>query len=216
MRLIVRPLALAGLIFTAQLSPLAQGARADEELIRQVFLSYKEAILQRQGQSAVTFVNRPTLDYYARMKAIALEGKEPEVRQLTPMNKIMVLSLRHRVLADDLRGMTPEDVFVHAINQGWIGKNSVLDSDVGQIQVFGKDASAEYVKGGKPTPLKYRFTKEDGKWKIDLTALIPIADHAMSMLIEQEKLDEDKYIISLVEAVSGKKVSPSIWQPPGK
>jgi hypothetical protein len=112
--------------------------------------------------------------------------------------------------------MTPEEVFIYAVNQGWIGKDSVLDSDIGQLQVFGNDASGEYVRGGKPTPLKFRLTKEEGNWKIDLTALTPPADQAISLLIKKEGLDEDAFIVGLVESVSGKKVSPSIWQPPGK
>ena len=212
----IKSLALIALLFTSHVTPSAQGSHSDEELIRQAFLSYKGAILQQLGQAAISLVNKATLQYYARMKAIALEGQEKEVRQLTPMNKIMVLSLRHRVPIADLRAMTPEEVFIYAVNQGWIGKNSVLDSDIGQLQVFGNDASGEYLKGGKHTPLKYRFTREDGKWKLDLTALTPMADQAMSMLIKKEGLDEDTFIISLIESVSGKKVSPSIWLPPVK
>jgi hypothetical protein len=212
----ISSLALVALIFTSQLALSAQEPQSEEELIRHAFVTYRGAILQQQGQSAVRIVNGATVQYYARMKALALEGQEKEVRQLTPMNKLMVLSLRHRVPADDLRAMTPEEAFIHAVNQGWIGKDSVLDSDIGQLQVFGNNASAEYVKSGKPTPLKYRFTKEDEKWKIDLTALMPVADQAMSMLIKKEGLDEDTFIVSLIEAVSGKKVLPSIWQPPGK
>jgi hypothetical protein len=216
MRRTIKTLVTVALIFTSHPVAQAQGAQAEEELVRRAFLTYKGAILQKQGQVAVSLVNRDTLGYYARMKAVALEGQEKEVRRLTPMNKIMVLSLRHRVPTSDLRLMTPEEVFTYAVNQGWIGKNSVLDSDIGRPQVFGDDASAEYVKGGKPTPLKYRFTKEDGKWKIDLTALMPVADQAMSMLIKQEGLDEDTFIVSLIESVSGKKVLPTIWLPPGK
>jgi hypothetical protein len=203
-------------VSTSHLALSAQGSQSEGELIRQAFLTYKAAILQHQGQSAVPLVNRATLQYYAQMKAIALEGQEKEVRQLTPVNKTMVLILRHRVPVGDLRGMTSEELFIHAVNQGWIGKNSVLDSDIGELRVFGNDASAEYVKGGKPTPLKYRFTKEDGKWKIDLTAVMPMADQAMSMLIKKADLDEDTFIISIIESVSGKKVLPTIWQPPGK
>jgi hypothetical protein len=212
----IKPLALVAFIFTSHLACSAQGSQSEAELIRQAFLTYKAAILQQQGQSAVPLVNRATLQYYARMKALALEGQEKEVRQLTPVNKVIVLLLRRRVPVGDLREMTPEELFIHAVNQGWIGKNSVLDSDIGQLQVFGNDASAEYVKSGKSTPLKYRFTKEDGKWKIDLTALMPMGDQAMSMLIKKEGLDEDTFILSLIESVSGKKALPTIWQPPGK
>ena len=209
-------LALVAVLFTSNLSLLAQTSEPEEGLIRRAFLTYKEAILQQQGQSAVSLVNRATVQYYARMRTLALEGQEKEVRQLTPMNKIMVLSLRHRVPIGDLRAMTSEALFTYAVDQGWIGKNSVLDSDIGRLQVVGNDASAEYVKSGTPTPLTYRFTKEDGNWKVDLTALMPVADQAMSMLIKAKGLDEDTFIMDLLESVSGKKVVPSIWQPPGK
>lgn len=104
-------LALIALIFTSNLSLLAQRSEPEEGLIRRAFLMYKEAILQQQGPSALSLVNRATVQYYARMRTLALEGQEKEVRQLTPMNKIMVLSLRHRVPIGDLRAMTPEEVF---------------------------------------------------------------------------------------------------------
>jgi hypothetical protein len=215
MRKAIKSLALVALIFTSQSVLSASGPQSEEELIRQAFVTYKGAILQQQGQAAVRVVNKATVQYYARMKALALEGEEKEVRELTPMNKLMVLSLRHRVSADELRSMTPEEVFSYAVDRGWIGKNSVLDSDIGQLQIFGNDANAEYVKNEKPTPLRYRFTKEDGEWKIDLTALMPVADQAMRMLIKKEGLDEDAFIVSLIESVSGKKALLSIWQPSG-
>jgi hypothetical protein len=149
-----------------------QRSQPDAEQIRGAFGGYKKSILQQDGRSAVSFINRATLDYYARMKTLALAGAVSEVRQLSPMNKLMILSLRHRVPANDLRTMTPEQVFTYAVNEGWIGKSSVLDSDIGQTEIFGNDASAEYLKSGKTTPLTYRFTKEGGAWKIDLTPLI--------------------------------------------
>jgi hypothetical protein len=212
----IKPLALVAFVAMSHLALSAQGSQSEVESIRQTFLSYKAAILQRQGQSALSCVNRSTLQHYARMKALALEGQEKEIRQLTPLNKLIVLLIRHRVPVDDLRGMTSEELFIHGVNQGWIGKDSILDSDIGQLQVFGNDASAEYVMRGNPTQLKFRFTKEDGKWRIDLTALMSMADHAMSMMIKEEGLEEDTLIISVIELVSGKKAPPTIWQPLGK
>ncbi|HEX6731439.1 MAG TPA: hypothetical protein VF074_15550 [Pyrinomonadaceae bacterium] len=206
----------AVITFCLSLGTSAETAQSEEKLVRQTFVDYKSAILQRQGQTAVTLVNQATLDYYARMQGLALEGQEREVRQLTPLNKILVLSLRHRVAIDQLRMMTPNQVFTYAVSQGWIGKNSVLDSEIGGLRILGNDASAEYLKGGQRTSLNYRFTKENGRWKIDLTALTPFADQAMKMLIAKEGLDEDTFVVSLIESVSGKRVLPSIWHPPGK
>jgi hypothetical protein len=38
----------------------------------------------------------------------------------------------------------------------------------------------------------------------------------MTMLIKKEGYDEDSFIVSLIESVSGRKVAPTIWRPPGK
>lgn len=205
------------LIILASVSTLsAQRAPTNQQLIRRAFNGYKAAILRQDGDAAVLLVDRTTLEYYSRMKALALDGSKSEVRQLTPMNKIMVLTLRHRVAVDELRAMTAEALFIYAVNHGWIGKSSVLDTEIGELRVFGADASAEYIKNRVSTSLKFRFKKELGKWKLDLTSLIPIADQAMTMLIEKQGLDEDAFIINLIESVSGKRVSASIWQPPGR
>jgi len=40
-----------------------------------------------------------------------------------------------------------------------------------------------------------------------------MADQAMIMLIKKEGLDEDKFVIGLIESTSGKKVMSSIWAP---
>lgn len=192
-----------------------QTPQPDADQIRGTFGGYKQAILQQQGPSALSLINRSTLDYYARMKTLAMAGAEKDVRHLSPINKMMVLSLRHRMAANELKSMTPEQVFTYAVNDGWIGKNSVLDSDIGQIKISGNDASAEFVKGGKATPLKYRFTKEGASWKIDLTALMPLADEAMRALIKNNGVEEDVFIVALIESVSGRKVPSSIWRPLG-
>ena len=205
------------LIILASLSTLsAQRSQTNQQLIHRAFNAYKAAILRQDGDAAVVLVDRTTLEYYSRMKALALDGSESEVKQLTPMNKIMVLSLRHRVALDELRTMTAEALFIYAVNHGWIGKNSVLDTEIGEPRVFGTDASAEYIKNRVATSLKFRFKKELGKWKLDLTSLIPIADQGMTMLIQKQGFDEDAFIINLIESVSGKRVSASIWQPPGR
>lgn len=209
----IKFLALLTLIFTACYSQTDQKNHFEEEQIRKVFLGYKDAVLQGNGDAAIAYVNKATIVFFAKMQALALKAQEAEVRGLSPMNKMMVLSMRHRIALEDLKTMTPEEIFVYSINQGWVGKNSVLASEIGRLQIFGDNASAEYVKDGKATPIKYRFTKEDGKWKFDLSSVIPPADAAMSILIKKENIDEDEFVITLIESVSGKKVSPSVWQP---
>ena len=193
----------------------ALAADADEDQIRKSFLGYKDAILRQQGEAAVNFVNRATIDYYTRMKELALTGAEPDVRKLTTLDKLMVLSLRHRLSLEELRFKTPEQILAHGVDQGWIGKESVTDSEIGKIEIKGDDASGEYLKGGRAAPMKYRFTKEDGVWKMDLTALFDAGNQAIAMVLKSEGLEEDDFLLGVLGSVSGREVPDSIWQPPG-
>ncbi len=63
------------------------------------------------------------------------------------------------------------------------------------------------------TPLKYTFHREDGRWGLDLTAIMAPADQAFKMMIEQSGGTEDGFVISILESVSGEKVPDSVWEP---
>lgn len=192
-----------------------QEAKSQEEVsaIRQTFAAYKEAILNNKGQEALAEVTQNTVQYYGQMKQFALKAPEAEVRQLSIGNKMMVLLFRHRIPLNSLQGMTSQNLFVHTINQGWTGKSGVIKVDIGKVEISGGHAVAEYVNSGKPTSIRCRFAKEADKWKMDLTSVMALADQTFKQLIKQENMDEDEFVFSLIESVSGKKVSEKIWQP---
>lgn len=192
------------------------GSPADEKAVRDCFTSYKEAILSQRGSEAVERVNQATLDYYERMRGLALSAPEQEVRSLSTSDKMMVLLLRHRLPLDLLRGMNGRELFSYGVNQGWIGKEEVMQADLGTIRVSGDQATAVFIKGGQRTPLNYRFTKEGGQWKLDLTATMAIVNQALKQLIQERGVSEEEFLFEIMEAVTGKKVSPQIWQPPLK
>ena len=203
-------------ILSVVLGNACAGSPAEEKAVRDSFTSYKEAILSQRGSDAVENVNKATIDYYQRTKDLALRAPEQEVRNLSTYDKMMVLLFRHRLPLDLLSGMNGRELFSYGVNRGWIGREDVMESDLGTIRVSGEQASAQFVKAGKPLPLRYQFTKEGGQWKLDLTMLAPQIDLALKELIRQEGLSEEEFLFQTLEAVSGKKVSPQIWQPPLK
>lgn len=192
------------------------GSAADQKGVRDCFTSYRDAILNQRGSEAVEKVNQATLDYYERVRGLALSAPEQEVRNLSTIDKMMVLLLRHRLPLDLLRGMNGRELFSYGVNRGWIGKEDVMEAELGTIRVSGEQASAVYIKGGQRTPLKYQFTKEGGQWKIDLTTIMPAVNQALKQLIQQQGVSEEEFLFDILEAISGEKVSPQIWQPPLK
>ena len=109
--------------------------------------------------------------------------------------------------------MTGESLFVHAVNQGWIGKESVINNDIGDITVSGTHATGVHVSEGKASPFKWVFSLENGKWRLDLTSMMPIGDQALKQVIRESGFSEDEFLTTVLESVSGKKVADTVWDP---
>ena len=109
--------------------------------------------------------------------------------------------------------MTGESLFVYAVNHGWIGKESGINNEVGDIAVSVTHATGVHISEGKVPPFKWVFRLKDGKWRLDLTRIMPIVDQAFKQVINGSGLSEDDFLITLIESVSGKKVADTIWDP---
>ncbi|MDR4505618.1 MAG: hypothetical protein MRK01_12660 [Candidatus Scalindua sp.] len=181
--------------------------------VRGAFDNYKSSILDQDGSKAVQYVSNSTIEYYGKIMKSALTGEEEEVRNLSTIDKMMVILLRHRMDAEVLSHMTAEELFIHSVDKGWIGKDSVINSDIGKITESTDTATAVFINYGKETPLKYQFVKEQEQWKLDLTAVMPLSDQAFKEVIESSNLDEDEYIFKILESISGEKLSEDIWHP---
>ena len=190
-----------------------EGDSQEATFVRTCFEGYKEAILDQDGEAAVALVDGSTLKYYGKMRKLALEGSPTDVRQLSTIDKLMVLILRHRIPLEDLTEMTAESLFVYAVDEGWIGRESVINNELGDIKVSGTNATGVHISAGNESPFKWIFRKENGKWKIDITSIMPIADQAFKQLIQENGLSEDDFLFSILESVSGEKVPDSIWEP---
>ncbi len=188
-------------------------ATEEATAVRASFDGYKQAILDQAGEKSVGFVDRNTLAYYQKMRDLALRGDRETIRALSTVDKLFVLSIRHRISSEEVELMTGESLFVYAVNQGWIGKASVINNEVGDITVSGTHATGVHVSGRKASPFKWVFQMENGKWKLDLTSIMPAADQAFKQVIRQSGLHEDEFLITIIESVSGEKVADTVWDP---
>jgi len=185
----------------------------DPQPIRECFDQYKQAILNQKGEEAVHRVDSSTLRYYALMKDAALNAKEQEVRNMTIVDKLNVLGFRHRIGIGQLQRLSEQELFVFLVDQGWIGREGVADGGLGQISISGNTAEGEFLSRGQKTPLKFSFVKEDGMWRLDLTAQLPMVSQGMKAAISKLGVTEDEFIANMLEIISGKPVTKDIWEP---
>jgi hypothetical protein len=194
---------------------------SERQTIQRCFVTYKQALLDKDGDRAVAQVSKTTLAHYGRMRDLALRADAATVRSHALVDQYLVLVLRQRVGLKVLLPMSDEEVISLAIREGWIGESGLKETSIGTITFKGDRAEAVLVVRGKayttPDVPRFVFAKEQKTWKIDITALLPVAEKFFQDWYEgakeTENISTDTFLINILTLASDKPISPDIWNP---
>ncbi len=183
--------------------------------IRACFAAYKAALVSRDGAAAVEQVSTSTLEYYGQMRELALYAKQAELQKRSLTDQYIVLTLRHRVGLPDLQPMTAADVVRLAIEEGWTGDSEVKTLDLGTVTVDGNQARGNLKMLNEPenSEFAFVFVKEPEGWKLDITKLLFAAEAFLQDWLMTDDTPPAAGLITLLEFVSERQVSPDIWLP---
>lgn len=104
-------------------------------------------------------------------------------------------------------------MFIYAIDNGMVGKNSVINITLGNVTTNGDFSKAEVIVNGQKEPFFFHFYREENAWKIDITHLFPLGNMGLEKMIEDSGEEENNFIINILEVLTGKKPTENIWQP---
>jgi hypothetical protein len=142
-----------------------------------------------------------------------INGDSSAISQLGVMDKLTVFVAKHRIPKEDLVKMTGSDFFIYAVDNGMIGKNSVITTQIGDVKVEGNFANGQMISNGKKTPLYFHFSKENNEWKVDLTSIFPPTNMALKKMLSDKGLSDNDFIFQTLESLTGRKVAKDIWRP---
>ena len=123
-------------------APVASAQTDDAAAIRDLFNRYKAALLSGDGATAARLVDPRPSSTSRRSRASTLNGAEDAVRQRPFVDRLLIVTMRHELPAAELEGMDLEGLLKHAIDAGWIGKQSIMGLGIGEITVNGDEATA--------------------------------------------------------------------------
>ena len=189
------------------------GQTDTKELVRESFNKYKNAILSDKGEDAVNYVDSRTIAYYAKILETSKRADSITVSELGPLDKLMVLSIRHRTSKKDILSFDGKALLIYAIKEGMVGKNSVMNSSIGDVEIDGNFAKGQFITNGQKAPFHFHFYNENNQWKVDLTSVFPIGRIAFQKMIDDSGQDENQYFLMILEMITGKKARNKIWQP---
>lgn len=192
---------------------LTTAQQTEEQQVKKTFDNYKSAILNDKGEEAVEQVDTKTITYYGDILEKVKTADSLKVDKLSLMDKLIVLVVRQRISKDEIMTTNGKQLLVTAIKMGMVGKSSVINNEVGVVKVNGNFASGELLVRGQKTPLAFEFHKENGLWKLDLTAIFPAGEAAFRQMVKQSGEPENEYLLSLIELTTGKEPGLEIWVP---
>lgn len=190
----------------------SESQQKEQEAVQQSFKNYKASILEDNGSQAIKFVDSKTITYYSELLDLILEADSAKVNALNIMDKFQVLTVRARIETEKLRSFDGKQLLEHTIDQGMTSK-SVAGIAIENIIVDGNFAKGQLLTNGKSAPFYFHFYKEEGNWKIDLTSIFKISMTAFNQMIKESGQEENEFIFTLLESVSGRRPDNAIWQP---
>lgn len=185
--------------------------KSQEDLVKESFGNYKSAILNDQGEIAAEFVDSRTIKYYQEMLDYTISADSVAVNKLNIMDKLLVFSIRHRTTKDKILGFDGKKLLIYAIEEGMVGKNSVSNTEIGEVVVDDNFAKGQLVSKGTPFPVYFHFYKEEQSWKIDLTSIFPMAIPAFQQMAQESGQEENEYLFSLLGMLTGEQPTNKIW-----
>lgn len=186
--------------------------KRNELQVRKTFNSYKKAILKDQGEKASYFVDKNTLNYYSDILVKVINSDSTEIDALNILDKLMVLSIRHRVSKEDILNFNGKKLFIYAIENGMVGKGSVRNSEIGEIKFNSETAKGQFIINKIKAPFYYGFNKESNEWKLDLTSIFEVGKNAFKKIQEESEQSENEFLFMILESLTGRAPNDQIWQ----
>ncbi len=190
------------------------GSADDGEAVRTAFSAYRAAVLAGDGAAAAGLLSTSTHQYYGEMQQLALHGDAPTVQALSLVDQMQVLLFRLRVPAEQLDELSPKGLVAHSVDEGWIGKDSVLTLAPGKVQSEGDVAVLHVFVNGQDAGPAFRFNREPTGWKLDLLPTLQASNATLQLAAKERGVSEDEFMLILMESILGRKVTPDAWTPP--
>ncbi|TAE51723.1 MAG: hypothetical protein EAZ89_09710 [Bacteroidetes bacterium] len=185
----------------------------EEKAVRKSFEQYKKALLDENGAKAALWVDRQTIGYYQQVLLWVKEADSAQTDALPLLDKLMVFSVRHRTPHEDILSFDAKALFAYAVEKGMVGKGSVAGNSLGTLRIQNDQAEGQLISQGNPTSFYFTFHKEEGRWKLNLTRIFPLAEPALRQSVTDSEMEENAYFFYILELLTGEKPGPDIWQP---
>ena len=204
---------LATMLSVSLVVPLHAFASEDGDAIRDVFRAYRTAILEGKGEDAADLLCQSTLDYFDRMRILALDGDAAAVQATALVDQMQTMLFRLRVPTKTLETLSAKGLIAYSVEQGWIGKKSVQKVTPGKVQTE-KDGALLHVNvDGEDAGPAFRFYREAKGWRLDLVPTLKATDGVLRSTALRAGVPHNEYILKVMSLALDTEIGDEAWEP---
>ncbi|MGY8802787.1 MAG: hypothetical protein ACKVK6_00970 [bacterium] len=204
---------LATMLSVSLVVPLHAFASEDGDAIRDVFRAYRTAILEGKGEDAADLLCQSTLDYFDRMRILALDGDAAAVQATALVDQMQTMLFRLSVPAKTLETLSAKGLIAYSVEQGWIGKKSVQKVTPGKVQTE-KDGALLHVNvDGEDAGPAFRFYREAKGWRLDLVPTLKATDGVLRSTALRAGVPHNEYILKVMSLALDTEIGDEAWEP---
>ncbi len=188
-------------------------AQDNKAAVEQCFHQYKNAILEGKGAIAADYVDSKTISYYDFILEQVKHRDSVELFDLNLNDRLMILSVRHRINNKNLHTIDGKGLFILSIDNGLISKTSLAGNEIGDVAIEDKKAKAQLLIQGIKTPVFMEFVQEKNKWKLNLTSMFEQTSTSIQKMAKRSKMTENEFMLLMLEKSNNIKPNRTIWNP---
>ncbi len=178
---------------------------------------YRRALRERDGAAVAAMVTPSTLEFFDRLRSVALHAGPEHLRGTGAIPIVTVLALRQRVDAGRLASMDGRGACAAMVDDGWFPVRA--DSELRVDRVAGDTAFVSLTNGGRvqvsDAPLLRRV---DGQWRLDVERQIaaeePGARRGLEEMARRQGTGREAALLTAVGAMTGHEATEALWTPP--
>jgi hypothetical protein len=180
----------------------------DQAAVVENFTQYRSAILRRDGEAAVSYIDSATRDWYALAVKDALTAGRKEFHELDLMRKLMVVRLRQQFSASELRQFDGTKAFVTGVERGLIDSGNASEEALADIRIKGEDAEASTEE--HPGRYSLRWRKEQGEWKFSFVAMLTALNMVLERQLVVRRMSQEDYVLAILNAAGNQPLSKDL------
>ncbi|MBN1187377.1 MAG: hypothetical protein JXB49_34190 [Bacteroidales bacterium] len=174
--------------------------KKDNDLIQQSFKAFKTAMIAKDGENAVKYISSKTIEYYDKILDKTIYADWQETYDLSYMERIMVFRLRHQVDTSLLFHFTGEDLLKYSIKSKMFAMESIEGMEYHDVEEISEGKAKVNIALNSFFTQAFDFYYEEGLWKMDIMAVIDLAEKYFDKTMEDITGDRNVVLLEMLSA----------------